>query len=214
MVGSDGATHQGAFDIAFFRCIPNMIITAPMNEIELRNLMFTAQLGKGPFVIRYPRGHGVTVNWQVPFKEIPIGKGEMLCDGEEIAILALGHPANFALSAAKILSEEGIRAAVYNMRFAKPLDEEILHNIFKKFKQIITIEDGVITGGFGTAILEFMAENNYQAKVTRLGIPDKFIEHATQHQQYVICGYDTESIVKSVQNLIPAVSKKLQKARQ
>jgi len=196
MVGADGATHQGAFDIAFMRCIPNMIISAPMNEVELRNLMFTAQFGKGPFVIRYPRGHGVTINWQLPFKEISIGKGEKLRDGDEIAILALGHPVNFALRAADKLAEEGINVAVYNMRFAKPLDEDLLHTILNKFKHIITVEDGVVTGGFGSAILEFMAENNYFANIKRLGIPDKFIEHATQLQQYKMCGFDAESIEK------------------
>ena len=209
VVGSDGATHQGAFDLAFFRCIPNMTISAPMNEVELRNLMFTAQMGKGPFVIRYPRGHGVVANWKKPFNEIQVGKGEKLSEGDDIAILALGHPVNFALAASKILNDENIYSAVFNMRFVKPLDEELLHSVCKKYKNIITVEDGVVTGGFGSAILEFMSENNYSAKVIRLGIPDKFIEHATQHQQYVLCGFDTDSIVTAAKKLIPVAEKKL-----
>ena len=211
LVGSDGATHQGAFDLAFFRCIPNMIISAPMNEVELRNLMYTAQLGKGPFVIRYPRGHGVVVNWQKPFHEIQVGKGEQLTEGDDMAILALGHPVNFALDAAKILNDENIHPAVFNMRFVKPLDEELLHSVCRKFKNIITVEDGVVSGGFGSAVLEFMSENNYSSKVVRLGIPDKFIEHATQHQQYVQCGYDTDSMVAEVKKMVLVSEKKLHK---
>ncbi|MBI5541861.1 MAG: 1-deoxy-D-xylulose-5-phosphate synthase [Bacteroidia bacterium] len=213
MVGADGATHQGAYDIAFMRCIPNVVISAPMNEIELRNLMYTAQLGKGPFVIRYPRGHGVITKWRKPFKEIQIGKGEILREGDEVAVLALGHPVNFALSATDKLEDEGIKAAVYNMRFVKPLDEELLHSIFKKFKYIVTVEDGSVSGGFGSAVLEFMAENNYSAKVKRLGIPDKFIEHATQMQQYKMCGYDSESIEKAVLEFHKLAEKKYHKAK-
>ncbi len=213
VVGADGATHQGAFDISFFRCIPNIIVSAPMNEIELRNLMYTAQLGKGPFVIRYPRGHGVISNWQAPFEEIPVGKGEELIEGHDVALLALGHPVNFALDASKALLEEGIVSGVYNMRFAKPLDKELLHSVFKKYKNIITIEDGSVSGGFGSAVLEFMCDHNYNSKVIRLGIPDTFIEHATQHQQYVICGFDTENIVETAKKMMEPVAKKLHKAR-
>jgi len=212
MVGADGATHQGAFDIPFMRCVPNMIISSPMNEIELRNLMFTAQLGKGPFVIRYPRGHGVTAYWKLPFKEIPVGKGEKLRDGEEIAILAIGHPVNFALDAAENIAKSGIHIAVYNMRFVKPLDEELLHNILKKYKQIITVEDGAIMGGFGTAILEFIADNNYKTNVKRLGVPDKFIEHASQMQQHIMCGFDTQSIEKIALEIHNKAEKKYHKA--
>ena len=213
LVGADGATHQGAFDISFLRCIPNMVISAPMNEIELRNLMYTAQLGKGPFVIRYPRGHGVISKWQLPFEEVQLGKGEEVISGHDIAFLALGHPANFAIDAAKQLFDEGIIAAVYNMRFVKPLDEELLHIVFKKFKNIITVEDGSVTGGFGSAVLEFMSDNNYQSNVIRLGIPDTFIEHATQHQQYVQCGYDVESIFDTAKRMMKSSIKKLSKAR-
>ena len=213
MVGADGSTHQGSYDIPFFRCIPNMTISAPMNEIELRNLMYTAQLGKGPFVIRYPRGHGVISNWQAPLEEIKIGKGEELIEGHDVAILAIGHPVNFALDASKILFDEGIVTGVYNMRFVKPIDEELLHTVFKKYKNIITLEDGAIAGGFGTAVLEFMADHNYSSKLIRLGIPDEFIEHATQHQQYVMCGYDTESIVETAKKMVETKKTRLQKAR-
>lgn len=213
MVGADGATHQGAYDIAFMRCIPNVVISAPMNEIEFRNLMFTAQLGKGPFVIRYPRGHGVISKWKKPFKEIEIGKGELLREGDEVAVLAIGHPVNFALTATDKLEDEGIKVAVYNMRFVKPLDEELLHSVLKKFKYIVTVEDGSVSGGFGSAVLEFMAENNYSAKVKRLGIPDKFIEHATQMQQYKMCGYDSESIEKAVLEFHKFAEKKYHKAK-
>ncbi len=212
MVGADGATHQGTYDISFMRCIPNMIISAPMNEIELRNLMFTAQLGKGPFVIRYPRGHGVTPYWKQPFEEIPIGKGEMLKDGEEIAILGIGHPVNFALRATENLTKSGINVAVYNMRFVKPLDEKLLHNILKKYKYIITVEDGAIIGGFGSAILEFIADNNYKVNIKRLGVPDKFIEHATQMQQYKMCEFDAQSIEKVALEIHNKVEKKYHKA--
>ncbi len=212
MVGADGATHQGAFDIPFMRCIPNMIISAPINEVELRNLMFTAQLGKGPFVIRYPRGHGVITNWKQPFYEIEIGKGELLRDGEEIAILAIGHPANFALETAIEMAKSDINIAVYNMRFVKPLDEELLHHILKKFKYIITIEDGSIMGGFGSAILEFIADNGYKTNVKRLGVPDKFIEHASQMQQHAMCGFDTKSIEKAVLETHNKLEKKYHKA--
>jgi 1-deoxy-D-xylulose-5-phosphate synthase len=213
MVGADGATHQGALDIPFLRCVPNVTIAAPMNEVELRNLMFTAQQGRGPFVIRYPRGHGVITNWKVPFSEIEIGKGQILRDGNDMAILALGHPANFALSAARMLADEGIDASVFNMRFVKPLDEELLHSVFRQFKTVVTVEDGAIMGGFGSAVLEFMVDNNYASQVVRLGVPDKFIEHATQHQQYVMCGYDTDSIVSSVKKIMAEKTKALHKAR-
>lgn len=212
MVGADGATHQGSFDIPFMRCIPNIIISAPMNEIELRNLMYTAQLGKGPFVIRYPRGHGFFTHWKQPFEEIKIGEGEMLKDGEAIAILGIGHPVNFALMAAENLAKLEINVAVYNMRFVKPLDEKLLHNILKKHKHIITIEDGTIMGGFGSAILEFIADNNYKATVKRLGVPDKFIEHATQMQQYKMCGFDTQSIENVALEMYNKLEKKYHKA--
>ncbi|MAW21399.1 MAG: 1-deoxy-D-xylulose-5-phosphate synthase [Flavobacteriales bacterium] len=199
LVGADGATHHGAFDIAFFRCIPNMIVSAPMNEQELRNLMYTAQLpNQGPFSIRYPRGNGVMLNWKTPFEKIKIGTGRRIHAGEEIAILSLGHPGNFVEKAQEQFKKEGLSIAHYDMRFVKPLDEKLLHSIFKSFDKIITIEDGCLQGGFGSAILEFMANNSYTSSVKRLGIPDEFIHHGTQESLHQDCSYDTNSIIQSV----------------
>ena len=199
LVGADGATHHGAFDIAFFRCIPNMIVSAPMNEQELRNLMYTAQLpNQGPFSIRYPRGNGVMLNWKAPFEKIKIGTGRRIHAGEEIAILSLGHPGNFVEKAQEQFKKEGLSIAHYDMRFVKPLDEKLLHSIFKSFDKIITIEDGCLQGGFGSAILEFMANNSYTSSVKRLGIPDEFIHHGTQESLHQDCSYDTNSIIQSV----------------
>ena len=203
LVGADGATHHGAYDIAFFRCIPNMIVSAPMNERELRNLMFTAQLpNQGPFSIRYPRGNGVMLDWETPFEEIKIGTGRVIKEGEEIAILSFGHPGNFVAKAQEQFKKEGLNIAHYDLRFAKPLDEKLLHTIFQKFDKIITIEDGCLQGGFGSSILEFMANNDYQAKVKMLGIPDIFIHHGTQEELYNDCHYDTKAIVSSVQKIL------------
>ena len=203
LVGADGATHHGAYDIAFFRCIPNMIVSAPMNEQELRNLMFTAQLpNQGPFSIRYPRGNGVMLDWKTPFEEIEIGTGRVVKKGEEIAILSFGHPGNFVVKAQEQFEKEGLNIAHYDLRFAKPLDEKLLHTIFQKFDKIITIEDGCLQGGFGSSILEFMANNDYQAKVKMLGIPDTFIHHGTQEELHNDCHYDTEAIVSSVQKIL------------
>ena len=203
LVGADGATHHGAYDIAFFRCIPNMIVSAPMNEKELRNLMFTAQLpNQGPFSIRYPRGNGVMLDWKTPFEEIEIGTGRVVKEGEEIAILSFGHPGNFVVKAQEQFEKEGLNIAHYDLRFAKPLDEKLLHTIFQKFDKIITIEDGCLQGGFGSSILEFMANNDYQAKVKMLGIPDTFIHHGTQEELHNDCHYDTEAIVSSVQKIL------------
>ena len=203
LVGADGATHHGAFDIAFFRCIPNMVVSAPMNEQELRNLMYTAQLpNQGPFSIRYPRGNGVMINWRGPFEEIKIGKGREVRKGEDIAILSLGHPGNFVVKAQEKFKKEGLSIAHYDMRFAKPIDEKLLHSIFKKFDKIITIEDGCLQGGFGSAILEFMANNKYKASIKRLGIPDEFIHHGTQSKLYKDCYYDTNAIVQSVHEIL------------
>src|SRR5690606_28639788 len=164
--GADGPTHHGAYDIAYFRCIPNMIVSAPMNESELRNLMYTAQLprkGKA-FSIRYPRGKGVLVNWRTPMEEVPIGKGRKLRDGEDVALLTIGHIGNYAVEVCDRLARKGLAIAHYDMRFVKPLDEELLHEVFSSFKKVVTVEDGCIQGGFGSAILEFMADNNYQAE--------------------------------------------------
>ena len=203
LVGADGATHHGAYDIAFFRCIPNMIVSAPMNEKELRNLMFTSQLpNQGPFSIRYPRGNGVMMDWKTPFEEIEVGTGRLVKEGEEIAILSFGHPGNFVVKAQEQFEKEGLNIAHYDLRFAKPLDEKLLHTIFQKFDKVITIEDGCLQGGFGSSILEFMANNDYQAKVKMLGIPDIFIHHGTQDELYNDCHYDTKAIVSSVQKML------------
>ena len=203
LVGADGATHHGAYDIAFFRCIPNMTVSAPMNEQELRNLMYTAQLpNQGPFSIRYPRGNGVMLDWKTPLQEIKIGTGRIVKEGEEIAILSFGHPGNFVVKAQEQFEKEGLNIAHYDLRFAKPLDEKLLHTIFQKFNKIITIEDGCVQGGFGSSILEFMAKNDYQASVKILGIPDAFIHHGTQDELYNDCNYDEKAIVKSVCQLL------------
>ena len=199
LVGADGATHHGAYDLSYMRCIPNMVISAPMNEEELRNLMYTAQLpNRGPFTIRYPRGRGVLSKWKTPMKEIPIGKGRRLINGKDIAILSVGHPGNFVQEAAQQLTEIGVSFAHYDMRFVKPIDEIMLHEIFTKFKYIITVEDGCIMGGFGSAVIEFMADQKYQAEVVRLGIPDKYVHHGTQKELWSDCGYDTNGIVDTV----------------
>lgn len=200
LVGEDGPTHHGCYDIAYMRCIPNMIISAPMNEKELRNLMYTAQLEsiKNPFVIRYPRGEGVMPEWRTPFEEIQIGKGRKIKDGEEIAVLTFGHPGNFAAAAIRDLRSEGINPAHYDMRFVKPIDEELLHEVFHKFKKVITIEDGTIVGGFGSAVLEFMNSNGYKANVKIMGIPDRFIEHGMPKELYREIGIDAEGIAETL----------------
>ena len=202
--GADGPTHHGAFDLAFFRCIPNMIVSAPMNEEELRNLMYTAQLPetKAPFSIRYPRGNGVMVDWKTPFQKIKIGEGRRIQTGEDIAILSIGHIGNNAVEACKILESNRIKAAHYDMRFVKPIDEQLLHEVFSKYSKVITIEDGCIMGGMGSAVLEFMADNNYTAHVKRLGIPDKFIEHGEQKELYIECDFDADSIVKTAIEMV------------
>ena len=201
LVGADGPTHHGAFDIAYFRSIPNMVVSAPMNEAELRNLMYTAQLESNtlPFSIRYPRGTGVMPNWKTPFEEIEIGTGRCIKEGEEIAILTIGHPGNFAVKACELLSEDGLQPAHFDMRFVKPIDEELMHHIAKNYSKIITVEDGCIQGGFGSAVLEFLADNNYKnITVKRLGIPDRFIEHGSQNQLWHECGYDANAILNAV----------------
>jgi len=203
LVGDDGATHHGFFDITYMRAIPNMTVSAPMNEEELRNLMYTAQLkDKGPFVIRYPRGAGVMADWKKSFREIPVGRGRKLRDGVDLAILSLGHPGNFAAEACEELKKDNISAAHYDMRFVKPLDEDLLHSVFSKFSKVITIEDGMITGGFGSAVLEFMADHNYRARVVRLGIPDRFTDQGTLQELYAECGFDKAGIVKSAKKLV------------
>lgn len=202
--GADGPTHHGAYDIAYMRCIPNMIIASPMNEAELRNLMYTSQLPRegDAFTIRYPRGEGVMPEWRTAMEKITIGTGRKISDGKEVAILTIGHIGNYAINVIKKLKKEGLTPAHYDMRFVKPLDEELLHDIFKNFKKVITVEDGCVVGGFGTAILEFMAENGYQAQLKRLGIPDAIIEHGTQEQLHAECGFDEAGIANAVRELM------------
>ncbi len=204
--GADGATHHGAYDLAYMRCIPNLVVAAPMNEAELRNMMFTAQLPrKGSVAIRYPRGQGVMPNWKTPFEEIKIGKGRVVKDGNDIALLTLGHIGNYAVEVTKRLEEQGFDAAHFDMRFAKPLDEEMLHQIFSKFDKVLTIEDGCLMGGFGSAILEFMADHNYNGTtVKRLGIPDEVIEQGEQSELHRLCGFDPDGIEKAALELISA----------
>lgn len=203
VVGADGPTHHGAYDIAYMRCIPKMIVSAPMNEQELRNLMYTAQYKNyGPFSIRYPRGNGVMPEWRTPFELIEIGKGRKIKDGEHVAVLTIGAIGNYAVNAIRDLEVMGISAAHYDMRFVKPLDEAMLHDIFKKFDRVITVEDGCLMGGFGSAIVEFMTDNNYTANIKRLGIPDKFIEHGTQKELYKECGYFEEHIIETAKKMM------------
>jgi 1-deoxy-D-xylulose-5-phosphate synthase len=204
LVGEDGPTHHGAYDIAYFRCIPDMIISAPMNEQELRNLMYTAQLDSNelPFVIRYPRGEGVMPDWKKPFEAIPVGKGRKLKDGKKVAILTFGHPGNFAAAAIRDLRAEGILAGHYDMRFAKPLDEALLHEALQQYEKIITVEDGTVKGGFGSAVAEFMAEHGYKNDLKILGIPDRIIEHGTLKELHRECGYDAQSIAETVRELV------------
>lgn len=204
IAGGDGATHHGSFDLAYMRCVPNMIVSAPMNEQELRNLMYTAQLDKieNPFSIRYPRGKGVMPQWQTPFEEVKVGKGRKIKDGEEVAILTIGHPGNFAVEACKELITDDINPAHYDIRFVKPLDEKLLHEVFRKYDKILTVEDGVIMGGFGSAVLEFMADHGYSAKVKRLGIPDYVVQQGDQPELWRECGYDAQGIVEAVREMV------------
>ena len=205
LVGEDGPTHHGAFDMAALRPIPNLTIASPMNEHELRNLMYTAQLeGKGPFIIRYPRGRGVLVDWRCPFQEISIGTGRKLCDGDDVAVLTIGPIGNDVQEIISETTEKSV--AHYDMRFLKPLDETILEEVGRKFKRIITIEDGVRNGGMGSAVLEWMSDHGYQLHIKRLGIPDKFIQHGTVHELQTIVGIDEESIKKAIIDCSSAIS--------
>ena len=204
LVGDDGPTHHGVYDIAYMRCIPNMIVSSPMNEAELRNLMYTAQLDtiKQPFVIRYPRGEGMMPEWKTEMQEIEIGKGRKLKEGTDIAILTFGHPGNFATAAIRNLKAEGVNPGHYDLRFAKPLDHELLHEVFKSYKKIITVEDGTIVGGIGSAVLEFMAEHGYRAEVKMLGIPDRIVEHGSQKQLHHECHYDADAIAETIREMM------------
>ncbi len=204
LVGPDGATHHGAFDLAFMRTVPDLVVAAPMDEIELRNMMYTAQLGKyGPFSIRYPKGRATRLDWQKPFKELKPGKARKLRDGSDMAILSIGHAGNLVQDALrKLNTSPTISIAHYDMRYAKPLDEDSLHSIFKNFDRIITVEDGTVVGGFGSAVIEFMCENTYHAQVKRLGIPDRFIDHGTQMELYTECNFDPDSIISAIRSLV------------
>lgn len=203
LVGEDGATHHGAYDLAYMRCIPDLIISAPRTEADLRNFMYTAQAeNNGSFVIRYPRGSGIMPQWRTPFEKVKIGKGEILKEGKQIAIVSLGTPGNKALEAANKLDEEGVSVAIFDMKFLKPIDEELLHQVFSKFNDVITLEDGTVTGGFGSAVLEFAADNNYYANIFRMGIPDRFVEHGTPDELYSECGFDMEGIYNKVKEIL------------
>lgn len=204
LVGEDGATHHGAFDLAYMRTVPNIIVAAPMDEIELRNMMYTAQSEENthPFSIRYPRGNGSMSEWKRPFEKIPVGKARQLAQGEKLAILTIGKSGVFAQEAVKHLSAENINVSHYDMRFVKPLDVELLETIFSNYPKILTVEDGVIKGGFGSAILEFMAERGFSAQVKLLGIPDRFIEHGSLDDLYEICGINWKGIVRAARELL------------
>jgi 1-deoxy-D-xylulose-5-phosphate synthase len=211
LVGEDGPTHHGCYDVAYMRCIPNMVVCAPMNEKELRNIMYMAQLDKNqlPISIRYPRGEGVmpdlqkdTMAEKYPFEEIQIGKGRKIKDGEEVAILSFGHPGNFAAAAIRDVKNEGLNPAHYDMRFAKPIDEVLLHEVFTRFNKVITIEDGTVVGGFGSAVLEFMNAHNYKAAVKIMGIPDELVEHGTPKQLYSEIGIDANGIAEAVRDMV------------
>jgi 1-deoxy-D-xylulose-5-phosphate synthase len=206
LVGDDGPTHHGCYDLAFMRCVPNLIVAAPMNEEELRNMMYTAQLESNvlPYSIRYPRGQGVMPEWRTPFAEVETGTGRIIQEGEEVAILTIGHPGNFAVEASKMLAGEGLRPAHYDMRFVKPLDGNLLHQIGEKFRKVITVEDGTIVGGFGSAVLEWFNEHGYHPQVTMLGIPDRLVEHGKPEELHHECGYDAAGIANTVRAVVGA----------
>ena len=207
--GADGPTHHGAYDIAFMRCVPNMIVASPMNEEQLRNLMYTAQLPResGAFTIRYPRGNGVMPDWKKPFEEIEVGKGRIIKEGQHLAILTIGHIGNYAVEACERLIKQGHDVAHIDMRFVKPIDEELLHYVFNKYSKIITVEDGCLQGGFGSAVIEFMADHNYKAEIKRLGIPDQIVEHGEQLELHRECAFDPEGIEKAVIEMLEPVAK-------
>jgi 1-deoxy-D-xylulose-5-phosphate synthase len=203
LTGEDGATHHGAYDMAYLRCIPNVIISAPMDEIELRNLMYTAQAKPaGLFAIRYPKGLGVTVDWEKPFQLLPTGKGRVICKGNDIGIVSIGTAGNLVVEACQRLGSEGIHAAHYDMRFLKPMDEDLLHYICRSHQQIITVEDGTIVGGLGSAVTEFAHDHQYPVHIRRLGIPDHFVAHGTVEELYRECGYDAEGIAAAAKTVL------------
>lgn len=202
--GADGPTHHGAYDLSYMRCIPNMIVSSPINESELRNLMYTAQLDKNaaPWVIRYPRGEGVMPEWKTPFKEIKIGTGKKIKNGEDVAILTIGPIGNYAITASEELAKEEVSTAVYDMRFIKPLDEVMLHEVFSKFNKVVTLEDNAVQGGLGSAVIEFMVDHGYHAEVKRLGIQDRIFEHGSQDQLFAESGFDVNGIKQACFDLI------------
>ena len=202
LVGEDGATHHGAFDLAYFGTVPNLTVAAPMNELELRNMMFTALEAGRPFAIRYPRGNGAGVAWRdEPFAAMEIGRGRCLKEGERIAVLTIGTVGNFASEAIARMEADGIRVAHYDLRFAKPLDQELLHEVGRKFRCVVTVENGALRGGVGEAVVAFFCEHGYLPKVVSLGIPDRFVEHGTPAQLYAQCGYDAEGIYRTLKSL-------------
>jgi 1-deoxy-D-xylulose-5-phosphate synthase len=199
LVGEDGATHHGALDLAYLRCIPHVTIASPYNEIDLRNLMYTAsQPGNGVFVIRYPRGKGELTDWERPFELLPIGKGKKLSDGNDVAVLSIGPIGNMVQDAIRKVEDKGISVAHYDMIYLKPIDETILHEVGKRFKRIITVENGTINGGLGSAVAEFMSEHAYTSTIQRIGIPDEFIPHGTIPELYKLCKMDTDSIAEAL----------------
>jgi 1-deoxy-D-xylulose-5-phosphate synthase len=203
LVGADGATHHGAFDIAYMRCIPNITLCSPMNEEELRNMMYTAQLpDAGTWSIRYPRGNGVMPEWRTPFQKLEIGKGRKVRDGSDVAVLTIGPLGHTALEACAELELKGVSAAHYDMRFVKPIDEELLHRVFQKFSKVITLEDGCRMGGFGSAVVEFMADNGYFAQVERMGIPDRFVDHGSPKELFIECGYHKDDLVRTALRMV------------
>lgn len=200
LVGEDGVTHHGIFDLVFMRSVPNMTVAAPANEAELKNMMYTALLAGAPFTIRYPRGKGIGSDWSGEFRRIEIGRGERVREGDDVAVLAIGTTVNDAMKAATKAAGEGIEAMVANMRFARPIDEELLHDTGRRFRNIVTVEDGTVEGGMGSAVAEFMTSNGYGVTVTRLGVPDKFIHHGTIAQLKHLCGYDAEGILDAIRD--------------
>ncbi len=204
LVGEDGPTHHGAFDMAYLRTVPNIIISSPYDEIEMRNLMYTAQLpDQGPFVIRYPRGRGLICDWKQPFKPIVVGTGQCIKEGTDVAVLSIGPIGNIAHEAIKLWEENsGKSAALFDMRFLKPLDTELLHKVAKEYNRIITIENGTVLGGLGSAVMEFMAENNYKPSIIRLGLPDQFIEHGSTPQLLHLCNIDKEAVIDALNRIV------------
>lgn len=209
LVGEDGPTHHGAFDLAFLRPIPNLTIASPYNEVELRNLMYTAQLpDQGPFIIRYPRGRGILTDWRKPLKPVVVGTGRKIKDGQDIAVLSIGPIGNLAEQAITVWEKEsGMTAALYDMRFLKPIDTEILKEVGNKYSKIITIENGTITGGLGSAVIEYMADNGYTPVIRRLGLPDMFIEHGSTPELLHLCHIDEDAVISTLNELTVGLKK-------